>query len=345
MLRQKKNQKKSAPSKKKDTGPPAPFKRPPEVLQPLIETLDEKHAYIIHIDDQNIDSKRQMFAFPLIINVVVAGLFVYRMYYILPYYLAIVASVLGYPNETTMVVDEMDWPEIATEVGKRTFSFMLDFLLYAFIWFWPVNFFLGQEDGNPAWWRLRTGFRNREIVVRRSNKWDETKGDVVNDSTASSLFMLKIGHATSSTLLKEKTGMLLVTAEWNLDYRAMVDATTMVDKKMAALEAFQKVVLVFHEEYGWLSIDMKANESAEEDVKRRQVLAFRDALRGMDKEALFYRWVEVIQFESSSPDGFGPEKQERVAEQIREMFLKEGVDFDRLWKDSAGEDAPRNAVM
>ncbi|XDG04798.1 hypothetical protein ABKA04_004413 [Annulohypoxylon sp. FPYF3050] len=329
---------------KKDGGPPAPFKRPPEVLQPLIETLDEKHVYITHVDAQPADFKRKIFAVPVLMNVAILVLFVYRVYYILPYYLRIVASVLGYPNETTMVVDEMEWAEIVPEVAKRTFSFFFDFLLYIFIGPWPINFFFAQEDGSPVIWRWSVGFRDREIVVRRSGKWDETKGDVVNDASAKSLFVSRIGAATSPMLLNEKTGYLLMNADWGLDWAAMVDATTMVDTKMAAIEAFKTVVLVFHEEHGWLSVDMKVSENVEEDERRRQVFAFRDALAAVNKEDLFYRWIEIIQYESTQPGGFGPEKQEQVAKQIREMFEKQGINFDDFWKESVGEDAANKST-
>ncbi|KAI1411582.1 hypothetical protein F5Y13DRAFT_165290 [Hypoxylon sp. FL1857] len=343
MARQR-GQAKSGAAKKKDGGPPAPFKRPPEVLQPLIETLDEKHVYIIHVDSQPPDFKRQIFTVPLLMNFAITALLVYRLYYILPYYFQIVVSILGYPNETTMVVDEMDWSEISVEVGKRTFSFMLDFILYVFISSWPFNFFLAQ-DGNPAVWRRKIGFRDREVVVRRSKKWDEAKGDVINDSTAKSLFMGRIGVATSPMLINEKTGYLLMNADWDLDWAAMVDATTMVDKKMAAIEAFKLVVLFFHEEYGWLCVDMKTGDNAEEDEKRRQVFAFRDALAAVGKEDLFYRWIEIVQYESSQPGGFGPEKQEKAAKQIRELFEKQGINFDEFWKESVGGEITINGPM
>ncbi|KAI1371631.1 hypothetical protein F4677DRAFT_435242 [Hypoxylon crocopeplum] len=336
MARQRGSAKTGAAKKKDVGGPPAPFKRPPEVLQPLVDTLDEKHVYLTHIDSQPADFKRKIFVVPVLMNVGIAALFVYRTYYILPYYLAIFASVLGYPNETTMVVDEMDWREIGFEVGTRTFSFMLDFLLFMFLWAWPVEFSLAQDHGNPVAWRWSVGFRDREVVVRRSRKWDQTKGDVVNDAGSKSLFMSRVGAATAPMLVNEKTGYLLMNADWDLDWAAMVDATTMVDKKMAAIEAFKTVILVFHEEYGWLCVDTKAGESAEEDEKRRQVFAFRDALAAVGKEDLFYRWIEVVQFESSQPGGFDPEKQEQVAQQIRDMFEKQGINFDEFWKESVG---------
>ncbi|OTB00761.1 hypothetical protein M426DRAFT_75573 [Hypoxylon sp. CI-4A] len=334
MARQR-NTGKPAPSKKKDGGPPVPFKRPPEVLKPFIDTLDEKHIYLTHIDNHPADFKRKVFAIPVLMNVGLVLLFFYRMYTILPYYLSIVASVLGYPNETTMVVDEMDWSEIVPEVGKRTLSFMLDFLLYTFIWPWPINFFVSLEHGNPVMWRLNVGFKTREIVVRRSRKWDETIGDYVNDTNAKSMFMSRVGVATAPMLLNEKTGYLLINADWDLDWAAMINAHVILDEKMAAIEAFSNVILLFHEDYGWICVDTKVGDNAEEDEKRRQVFAFRDALAAVGKEDLFYRWIEIVQFETQQPDSFTPEKQEQVAKQIRDLFTKEGINFDDFWRESA----------
>ncbi|KAI2622730.1 hypothetical protein GGS26DRAFT_567417 [Hypomontagnella submonticulosa] len=330
---------KPAAAKKKDGGPPAPFKRPPEVLQPFVDTLDEKHVYIAHVDNQPADFKRKIFAVPVLMNIGLVALFVYRVWYIAPYYLQILASVLGYPNETTMVVDEMEWSEIAPEVAKRAFSFMFDFVLCVFVGPWPYDFAFSQDHGNPVQWRWSVGFRDREVVVRRSRKWTETMGDVVNDDSARSMFLSRVGTATAPMLLNEKTGYLLMNADWDLDWAAMVDATTMVDKKMAAIEAFKTVILVFHEEYGWLCVDMKIGENAEEDERRRQVFAFRDALVTVGKEDLFYRWIEIIQFETSQPGSFTPEKQAQTAKQIRDMFDKQGINFDEFWKESVGQDA------
>ncbi|KAF2966555.1 hypothetical protein GQX73_g7000 [Xylaria multiplex] len=338
MARQRKAAK-SAPVKRKDGGLPAPYKRPPEVLQPIIDTFDEKHVYIMHIDSKPRDFKRKIFLVPVLMNLAIVALFAWRVYYISPYYLSLVTSAMGYWNETTMFVDEMTWEEIIPEVGRRTLTFMIDTLLAVFLWPWPIEFCFGQQHGNPVAWRRAVGFRSREVVVRRSRKWSETIGDVVNDgedgtNAARSYFLARVGAATSPMVLGDKTGYVLMDGDWDLDWAAMLDATTMVDKKMAAIEAFTLVILLHQEEWGWLCVDFKAEALAQEDDRRRQVFAFRDALANVGKEDLFYRWIEIVQFESSQPGGFGPERQEIAAKQIRELFLKEGIDFDQFWKES-----------
>lgn len=329
-----------APNKKKSSGlgPPAPFKAPPEVLQPLIETLDEKHVYILHIDKKPVDHKRKIFLVPVLMNAAIAAVFIWRMYVILPWYLRVFTSTLGYPNETTLVAADMKWEDLLPEIGARSGQFIFDLMLYAFVWPWPFEFAFGQEHANPLTWRWNIGFRQQEIVARRSRGWDRAVKDVINDKNSQDVFMALVGVATSSILLEEKTGYLLMNKEWNLDWGVMIDAATMVDKKMAAIEAFKLVVLVHHDEFGWVAVDHKMGDSVAEDERRRQVFLFKDALNSLGKEDLFYRWIEVVQYEASQPGGFSAERQEVVAQQIRDLFQKEGVDFDQLWKESVGTD-------
>lgn len=339
MARQRNTTKSTQPRKRKDGGPPAPFKKPPEVLEPLIETLEVKSAYIIHIDTKPAAFKRKMFLVPVAMNVAIVALFLWRMYYILPWYLLLFTSTLGYANETTLIAEQMDYRSLIIAVVMRAGTFMIDVTLSVFIWPWPVDFFMGREHGNPVNWRWNVGFRDREIVVRRSRAWFYEVLDMSTNSMSNSLFLAQIKAATSPSYLEEKTGYLTMNSEWNLDWGVMVDATKMVDEKMAALDAFRLVVLVYQEEYGWVSVDLKQGENAEEDGRRRLVFAFRDALAALGKENLFYRWIEVIQFESTQPGGFGPERQAKVAEEVREMFRKEDIDFDAFWKESTGSDA------
>lgn len=332
------NSAKSGPARKRDGSPPAPFKRPPEVLKPFIETLDEKHVYIAHVDSKPRRFKKEIFTVPVLINLAVASLFAWRLYYMGPYYLRLLTSTLGYANETTLIAQELDWQELVVSIAKRALIFMCDLLLFVFIWPWPVTFVVGDERGSPVFWRWRVGFRDREVIVRRSRKWYGAVRDAVLDADGQTLFMSKIGVATAPMYLGEKTGYLTMNADWDLDWAAMVDATSMVDKNMAAIEAFHTVVLVFREEYGWLAVDLKMGDNAEEDTRRRQVFQFRDALTAVGKEDLFFRWIEIVQFEASQPGGFGPERQVEVAQRIRDLFDAEGINFDEFWKESVGTD-------
>jgi hypothetical protein len=339
MARHRNTGKSTQPRKKKDFEPPEPFVRPPEVLKPLIDTLEEQHAYVLHVDTHRADHKRRIFMIPLGMNIAVIMLFIWRMYHILPWYLDLFMSTLGHENETTLIAADMTWKELAWAVSVRAATFMIDVTLSVFLYPWPLDFFLGQAHGNPVNWRWSVGFRDKEVVARRSRRWFHAVHNVTTSDESRSQFLARIQMATAPMYLQEKTGYLTMNAEWELDYGVMSDATKMVDTKMSALEAFTLVVLVYQVDFGWLCVDMKQGENAEEDERRRLVFAFRDALAVQGKESLFYRWIELIQYESTQPGGFGEERQAKVAEDVRTMFRKEDIDFDAFWKESTGTEA------
>lgn len=73
-----------------------------------------------------------------------------------------------------------------------------------------------------------------------------------------------------------------------------------------------------------------------EETQRNKILAFKEKLTAMGKENLFFRWVELIQYESTRPGGFTVERQEGAMRQVKEMFEKEGVDFSGFWREVGG---------
>ncbi|KAF3763786.1 hypothetical protein M406DRAFT_51085 [Cryphonectria parasitica EP155] len=338
---------KSSPSPSSTTlqEPPQPFKRAPEVMAPLLSTLSPKHVYITHIDSKPVEFKRKIFLVPIVINLAITALFAYRMYHIGPWYFKLIASAFGHSNETTVPVAESSWSVIARIIARRAFTFSLDCLLFIFVWPWPVEFCFDGSHGSPLMWRWGVGFRGKEIYIRRSKpNWDtDIKKAVKGDNAqARNLLMNHVGVATAPMLINEKTGYLTMNNEWDLDWAAMVKATKLVDDKSIALEAFKLMVVLHHEDYGWVSLDLKMEENAQDVARRTQVFAFRDALAAVGKEDLFYRWIEIVQFESTQPGGFGADKQVEVAKQIRELFAEQGIDFDEFWKESVGSDGLAN---
>ncbi|KAL1871038.1 hypothetical protein VTK73DRAFT_2311 [Phialemonium thermophilum] len=325
-------------STKKSSSPPRPFKKVPDSLESFTLFLSKRHFYITHVDSKPRAFKRKIFAVPVMMNLVVVLLFVWRVYYIGPYYLDLFTSFLGYPNSTTIVAADTTWPQLIFVVLRRALTFVLDFCLVVFVWPWPVEFAFGQTHGNPVKWRWNVGFRDKEIYVRRSRSWDRHVGDVLSNAEGRNVLLSYVRLATSPMLLQEKTGYLTMSGEWDLDWAAMIKAHRLVDDKVLALDAFRTLVLLYHEDYGWLCLDLTAGDNSREEERRRQVFAFRDALAAVGKEDLFFRWIEIIQFETTQPGGFGPEKQVEVARKIRELFQSNGIDFDEFWKESVGSD-------
>ncbi|KAK0649498.1 hypothetical protein B0T16DRAFT_428243 [Cercophora newfieldiana] len=315
---------------------PKPFKAAPTTLEPLYAHLNPHHIYLAHIDSRPRDFKRKIFLVPVAMNLAVALLFAWRLYAVAPYYLQLFASTIGYPNELTIRAAEMEWQPLLLIILHRSLTFILDFLLFIFVWPWPYEFAVGgsASHGAPLGWRWQVGFRDQEIYVRRSRSWDMELGDLfgAEGSAKRNEFWSRVGEATNPLLLQQKTGYLLMDGAWDLDWDAMVLATSLVDTKKVELDEFMEPVVLLHsEKFGWVTIDRGDSKAAGEEERRKQVFAFRDALAKLDKEDLFFRWIEIVQFETSKPGVFGAQRQHEVAEQIRELFTKNGVDFDKIW--------------
>lgn len=337
----------------KPTTLPTPFKPAPAALTPFTTHLPPGPVYITHIDPRPAAFKRKLFLVPVAMNLAVAALFVWRIAYIAPYYLALLASMLGYANETTLRAAELEYGDLMKVVLRRAATFALDFVLGVFVWPWPWEFAVGTTGrGSPVGWRMAVGFREKEVYVRRSREsWDavvrgaekDKKGNGVDlfeveGRVGREMLLARVSGATAPMLMQQKTGYLMMDGEWDLDWKAMVDATRLVDKKEVPLEAFGTVALLHHERFGWVTIDLGNGENAGQEERRKQVMLFKDALTSLGKEDLFFRWVEMIQFETSQPGGFTAEKQVVAAQKIRDLFTSNGVDFDGLWKETVGTD-------
>jgi hypothetical protein len=111
----------------------------------------------------------------------------------------------------------------------------------------------------------------------------------------------------------------------------------MVDKKEVPMDDFRTIVFVHSQKFGWVLFDTRNDRgSRKEENGRRKILAFRDELTAIGKENLFFRWVELIQFESLQPEDFGPGRQEEVMQKAKEMFEEQGVDFEKFWAKIGG---------
>ena len=317
-------------------GPIPPFTGAPSALQPFLELLSPNEVYLVHLDTSSRDLKRQTYVAPAAINVVIAVLLALRLYMVRNVYPALLATLVGLTSSMTVDASLMSWSEMAKVILRRTGTIMLDYFLVTVFLPWPIRFFKG-----PTKWRRKIGFRDTEIIVRRSqpslsqglvrNRWirdDEETRD-------------KIVAAVTPDRIK-KTGYLLVDADWDLDYDAMINAHALVDARKddgIPLDTFRTAVLVNTDADGWLIWYVGDEDSAEGRVRtaqRDQILAFRDKLAAMGKEDLFFRWVELIQYESTRPGGFTPERQQSAMVQAKQLFENAGVDFGRFWQEVGG---------
>lgn len=324
-------------SQSSSSGPLPPFSKAPTYLQSFLDPLSPQEVYLIHIDTSPEDLKRQSFVVPAAINLVITAIIAVRAYMGLQVYPAMLAVVIGLSSSMSVDSASTTYPELAWIILRRTLTIMIDYSLISLFLSWPIRFVLG-----PVKWRRHIGFREREIIVRRSqrsisqnlerNTWireDEAMRD-------------KIVAAVTPERLK-KSGYLLIDADWDLDYNAMIRAHDLVDctrkDRGVPLDEFRTAVLVNTDADGWLIWHVGDEETPEgraRSAQRDQILAFKDRLADMGKEDLFFRWVEIVQYESTQPGGFTAERQRSAMMQAKKLFEDEGVDFTQFWRAVGG---------
>lgn len=270
-------------------------------------------------------------------NIGIICAIIWRIYTIGPYYLKIFLSLMGQINETTIDKSRHSTKELVLEIARRTMTGVTDLLVYVVIWPWPRDFFAGQTIGNPMSWRFGVGFRDKEIIVRRSRKWDRALEDVlIENGPGQQLLFPIVWRAVDPAFMSESTGYVMLNNEWDLDWWTILLATKLVDKKTLSLDDFRTTIYIHNKDFGWLVLETVAGGSAREEEGRKKIVAFKDELTAMGKENLFFKWIELVQFESTKPGGFGPEQQAKTMVKAKAMFESQGVDFDAFWKKIGG---------
>ncbi|KAF3483797.1 uncharacterized protein GIQ15_03121 [Arthroderma uncinatum] len=315
---------------------PAAFTQAPSSLKSFLEPLSPKRIYLLHIDNHPPSFKLQIFLAHLAINIVIVAFILYRIYTGLYTYPDIFTALVGGDSPAKIDTSASSWGFLSSTIAWRTFNFLLDYFLATLFLPWPVRYLLG-----PARCRLAVGFQSAEIIVRYSREWSESlqPGTWIRDDEAA---MKERVIPAILPLRLQNTGYLLIDADWDVDWDAIVKAHQLVKSEKLKIEDFQTSVLVHGgPSKGWLMwrVDDEATVASGEGLPsaaRDRIVAFKDKLTDLGKEDLFYRWVEIIQYESTHPGGFTPERQRSAMLEVRELFEKEGVDFDQFWKDIGG---------
>ena len=314
---------------------PTPFTKAPPSIEPLLGQLDPAQVYITHIDRFPVDSKKQIFLIPVLLNGIIAGLLAWRIYVAVPVYWAIIQHLLGYVTSATIEVENKPRNELFKILFKRTLMFATDFLLFRFMGPWPLTFFF-EQPANPVTWRWKLGFHAKEVVVRVSRHWGaEDLMQGIKQGEQSPFFKTRILPAIERQFMRTKTGYLMMDKSWDLDFQLMLDAHTLVKQGKVEMEELNKLVLVHMDGAGWTAWRWETDNDVLED-RRKKVVAFKETLTKMGKEGLFFRWMEIVEQERDADGGFSVEKQKKVAERVQAAFEKEGVDFEELTKSVGG---------
>jgi len=318
--------------------PPPPFSTPSPILESFLECLNPKHIYISHIDRHPAYHKRNLFVVPVLLNIGIAAGLLVRSYYMFPYYGALILNILGYHSPLSVDTEKTPFPDLMNVVMARTGVLFFDFLIFRFLTPWPIDFFIG--DASPTAWRRAVGFQEEEIAVRQSRpSWDtKLPADWMDEgsSNGADIYKQRIMPAITREWIRAKTAYLMMDKSWDLDFGAMLDAHELVSMQKNTLKDFEKTVYVHNQEHGWLVWPVWRLDEGADDERRQKIVLFKDKLTAMGKENLFFRWIEIIQYESNQPGGFTPERRQSAMRQAKELFETQGVDFDKFWEEVGG---------
>ena len=210
--------------------------------------------------------------------------------------------------------------------------FIGDFLLFRFVGMWPWDFFLGKGgEASPVGWRRWCKFRDVEIVVRRSRRWDvplyaketrgdgDTRGEVekkdgikeewLQEGRQGKLFRERVLPAVDRDWVKKKTSYQMLDQSWDLYFSGMIEAQALVDGSKNKIDDFRTSVLVYTEEWGWLIWEVwREHEEGAEDAGTKKLQLIKNTLTAMGKENLFFRSIEIVQSETSQTGSFTGDK-------------------------------------
>jgi hypothetical protein len=315
------------------TDQPSPYSTPPPVLRPFLESLNPEHIYITHIDGHSRRHKMRIFAMSVWMNIAMAALLFWRVHKAVPFYASLIGDLMSGINGLDAIRLHPPYSALIIPVVRRVGTIVADLILVRFFLTWPMDFFLGPQS--PIHWRLAVGFQDEEVIVRRSKKWDETlPKDWLAEEADGSVYAERIMPAINRQFVEGKTGYLMTDKSWNLDYASMVQAHDLVKDGRATFKDFRKAVIVYSEDHGWLVWSVWKLDEGAPDEERQKIVGFRDKLAAMGKEELFFKWVELIQLETTQPGGFTRERQEITLKKARELFDSNGVDFEQFLKEA-----------
>lgn len=275
-------------------------------------------------------------------NIILSLVLVWRLYYAIPMYFDLLIGTMGYYSTTLVDVRASTRSQLFNITVTRTLTLLGDYMLFTLLGSWPWRFVFGvaaTRYSSPLRWRMALGFKDREVIVRQSRMWDKS---LLPDWTLDDELTLKdkIMPALDKKYL-EKTGYLLEDKNWSLDFQAIIDAHSLIDAKKLGFRDFDKAVLVFYPPSngphgGWMIWHVSKEDETQTAAQQDNLVRFKDKLTAMGHEDLFYRWVELVQYESNSPGGFTPGRQATAMREAKRMFEAKGIDFAKFWQEVGG---------
>ena len=118
----------------------------------------------------------------------------------------------------------------------------------------------------------------------------------------------------------------------------MLDAHRLAEKGTIQLQDLENLALVYYQKQ-WLI--WRIHEAPDLAVQAGQgdnvVEKFRNKLADLGAEDVFFRWIEIVQFETSQPGGFTQGRQAEAVRELKKRLEKKEIDFATFWEDIGGQ--------
>ena len=310
--------------------PPKPFTVAPANMTQFLDTLPKDAIYLTHIDHTSNVEKRQLFMAPAILNIIFAVLLVMRLYFAVPTYIALITAFLGLDSEARVDTAHTSTGSLLLLLGRRAGMIIFDYALYSLLGKWVLRFIVEEMA-----WRWSIGFNDVEVVVRVSKKWHESLG-----SSWSSEDERRIADKVMPELEErriQKSSLQLADASFVLDTDSMVNAHALINRHDLSFEDFDRVVFAYYKPLdSWISwrLSQPSKTTEKEDTN---LVKLRENLVAKGKEDLFFRYVEIVQYEASRPGGFLVGYQQKAWEELKKAFAEKGVDINVVRRELGGE--------
>lgn len=323
---------------------PTPWEAVSGGLEAFTSTLPSDHIYVVHVDKTPVAAKKQAFLVPIVLNTLIVLGMIARIYYAAPIYLSLIIDVFNI--DTSYAID----PSIATKkdivstVFARTFLFASDYAIFWLIGSWPREFVAGSAINRfvgPLGWRMSVGLQKEEIIVRRGRKWDISIAQPEKDWSVEDELTMKVKvEAAMSRSYTSKTGLSLLDRDWDLDYKGMTDAHRFIEDGRAKIEELEDCALVSYQDQ-WLFWRVHEKVSEASGAGDPKVQAFKQKLADHGCESVFYRYMELLQYETNQPVADLDEVRSRLEQELKRSMKakKPDVDFDQFLKDIGGPES------
>ncbi|KAK5088871.1 hypothetical protein LTR05_003093 [Lithohypha guttulata] len=325
---------------------PAPFIPAPVALLALTNTLPRNHVFLVHPESSLPGLRKRLFLVPVLLNIVIVAGLCWRLYYAVPVYLEQISTILGYQTPYSVKPKALSWSVLFEIVAYRTFYLTIDYALFGLLGRWPWEFLFGDRYGRHTsafHWKWSVGFnREKEPIVRRARRWDasiyqseiERKHQGKPEKEWTKEEELAVYTKCSDALrqfVTMKNALSLLDKDWDLDYRAMVDTAELIDAAKLTWPDLDHVVLVPWQGkwYSWYPHGVSTAISSGQPAKKQdeKLEEFKKALIELKCEDIFYRWIEIVQFETSQPAGLTPNKKMEMEQELKNMLEARNKDF------------------